>query len=143
MSVLNKSKISHPYLIAGSKDVSITRQIDRSMVSKSELSITGITEVVLSVMNEVIADAYKDINMQDLKSGWRKREAVLIRQMAMFFIRKFMPKTPLKSIGMFFGGRDHSTVIHAVQQISDQLYIKDKLVTECHDRILSSFSGHR
>ena len=53
-----------------------------------------------------------------VKSKTRKREIVQARQISMFFA-KDLTKSSLKTIGMFFGGRDHSTVIHACQTVND------------------------
>ena len=46
----------------------------------------------------------------------RKKEVVLARQIAMY-LSKELTKSSLKSIGLHFGGRDHSTVIHAYNNI--------------------------
>ncbi|MEX0884396.1 MAG: helix-turn-helix domain-containing protein, partial [Cyclobacteriaceae bacterium] len=48
----------------------------------------------------------------------RKKEIVIARQVAMYFSKEFTNHS-LKSIGYHFGGRDHSTVIHAVQSVND------------------------
>ena len=53
-----------------------------------------------------------------MKAKSRKRELVHPRQVAMY-LAKEKTDLSLKSIGYHFGGRDHSTVIHAVQTISD------------------------
>jgi chromosomal replication initiator protein len=45
---------------------------------------------------------------------------VQARQIAMYFA-KGLTKHSLKTIGPHFGGRDHSTVIHAVQAVEDQI----------------------
>ena len=46
----------------------------------------------------------------------RKREVVNARQIAMY-VAKQLTKHPLKTIGLHFGNRDHSTVIHAIQTV--------------------------
>jgi len=53
----------------------------------------------------------------------RKKEYVNPRQIAMYIIRKEL-ETSLPSIGDFFGGRDHTTVIHAIDKI--ERIIKEK-----------------
>jgi len=53
-----------------------------------------------------------------LEGRTRKREVVEARQIAMFFIKK-KTHMSLKGIGLLFGGRDHSTVIHANQTVTD------------------------
>ena len=64
---------------------------------------------------EVVADFY-NVTIEDLLKQSRKKEYVHPRQIAMFIIRKEL-ETSLPSIGEFFGGRDHTTVIHAVDKI--------------------------
>jgi chromosomal replication initiator protein len=58
-----------------------------------------------------------------LRARTRKKEVALARQIAMFLTKK-LTKHSLKTIGLHFGGRDHTTVIHAVETI-DTLYKKD------------------
>ena len=55
-----------------------------------------------------------------LRAKTRKQEVVQARQVAMF-LAKELTNHSLKSIGLHFGGRDHSTVIHAVQAVVDDL----------------------
>lgn len=61
---------------------------------------------------------YLDIDVTVLASKWRKREIVEIRQIGMS-ITSNNTKLTLKSIGNYYGGRDHSTVIFAKQTVSD------------------------
>jgi chromosomal replication initiator protein len=53
-----------------------------------------------------------------VKSPTRKREIVQARQISMY-LSKSLTKSSLKSIGAFYGGRDHSTVIYACQTVED------------------------
>ncbi|MBZ0295634.1 MAG: chromosomal replication initiator protein DnaA, partial [Anaerolineae bacterium] len=70
---------------------------------KVNISIDMITKSVCSLLN---------IDENKLRDKTRKKEIVLARQLAMF-LSKEMTKSSLKTIGLHFGGRDHSTVIHA------------------------------
>ncbi|MEM0964036.1 MAG: helix-turn-helix domain-containing protein, partial [Bacteroidota bacterium] len=45
---------------------------------------------------------------------------VQARQVAMYFSKEITNHS-LKTIGLHFGGRDHSTVIHAVRSVEDQV----------------------
>jgi chromosomal replication initiator protein len=71
---------------------------------------------------EIVADFY-NVTTEDLLKQSRKKEYVKPRQIAMYIIRKEL-ETSLPSIGDFFGGRDHTTVIHAIDKIEN--WIKDK-----------------
>jgi len=60
-----------------------------------------------------------------LRAKTRKQEIVNARQIAMY-IAKELTNSSLKTIGLHFGGRDHSTVIHAYQSVEDQMRIDTK-----------------
>ena len=73
---------------------------------------------------EVVADFY-NVRPEDLLKQSRKKEYVHPRQIGMYIIRKEL-ETSLPSIGDLFGGRDHTTVIHAIDKI--ERIIKEKTV---------------
>lgn len=75
------------------------------------------TEVGIDYIQKTVSEYY-GINLEDLKAKTRKKEIVVARQVAMYFSKEFTNHS-LKSIGYHFGGRDHSTVIHAVQTVND------------------------
>jgi chromosomal replication initiator protein len=60
-----------------------------------------------------------------LRAKTRKQEIVNARQIAMY-LAKELTNSSLKTIGLHFGGRDHSTVIHAYQSVEDQMRIDTK-----------------
>jgi chromosomal replication initiator protein len=61
-----------------------------------------------------------DIPVDLLRAKTRKQEIVVARQTAMF-LAKELTNSSLKTIGLHFGGRDHSTVIHACQAVEEFL----------------------
>jgi len=63
------------------------------------------------------------IPLAAIKSNSRKREIVQARQIAMYFCREYNCGSLLQ-IGLYFGGRDHSTVIHACQTVTDHSQIE-------------------
>jgi len=65
-----------------------------------------------------------------IRDKTRKKEIVLARQLAMF-LSKELTLSSLKTIGLHFGGRDHSTVIHACNTIEE-----NKLNDESFNRIV-------
>src|SRR3989338_3281077 len=77
---------------------------------------------------EVVADFY-NVSVEDLLKQSRKKEYVNPRQIAMFIIRREL-ETSLPSIGEFFGGRDHTTVIHAVDKIERHMKERNSLKQE-------------
>ncbi len=94
-------------------DLDLARQTLRNIVVDSD------KEVTIDTVQELVADFF-NVTVADLKSKSRKREAVHPRQIAMY-LAKEKTDLSLKSIGYHFGGRDHSTVIHAIQTLSDEL----------------------
>ncbi|MBJ02735.1 MAG: chromosomal replication initiator protein DnaA [Planctomycetes bacterium] len=67
---------------------------------------------VLSLVTE-----HFSVRLADLQSRRRTQSIVLPRQVAMYLARK-ITRLSLEEIGSYFGGRDHSTVLHAVNKIS-------------------------
>jgi chromosomal replication initiator protein len=80
-------------------------------------SIVGAKKRVTSAKKiaESVASFY-NISMDDLVKQSRKKEFVKPRQIAMYLIRKELDNS-FPSIGDFFGGRDHTTVMHAVEKV--------------------------
>ncbi len=68
-----------------------------------------------------------------LRAKTRKKEIAQARQVAMYLC-KILTDSSLKTIGLHFGGRDHSTVIHAVNTI-DEAFKKEPKVKEIVDNI--------
>lgn len=102
-----------------SKDISLdlARKIVREIASdrKVNLSIDDITKIVCEFLN---------VPENKVRDKTRKKEIVLARQLAMYFAKEYT-KSSLKTIGLHFGGRDHSTVIHACNSIEAEM--KDDL----------------
>ncbi|OIN56583.1 chromosomal replication initiator protein DnaA [Arsenicibacter rosenii] len=92
-------------------DLELAKQTLRNIVIDSD------KEVTIDAVQEIVADHF-GITVADLKSKSRKRELVYPRQIAMY-LAKEKTELALKSIGYHFGGRDHSTVIHAIQTVND------------------------
>lgn len=66
-----------------------------------------------------VADRF-NVEVADLKGKCRSKDIVVPRQVAMYLVRQ-MTDTSLPAIGKVFGGRDHSTVLHACKQVSEKL----------------------
>ena len=72
-------------------------------------------------VNDVIRDAcgYFGLTENELTGPSRKNDIVAARHLSMY-LAKSLTQAPLKMIGAAFGGRDHSTVIHACKRIEKQ-----------------------
>ncbi len=66
------------------------------------------------------------VRPEQLKAKGRAKEVVLPRQLAMYLIRERLSAS-LPEIGQFFGGRDHTTVLYAVQKVEKKLKEDPKL----------------
>jgi chromosomal replication initiator protein len=87
------------------------------------------------VMSETAA--FFGVSMDDLCGSSRSRSLVMARQIAMYLCRE-MTDLSLPKIGAHFGGRDHTTVIHANRKIEALMAEKRQVynqVTELHARI--------
>ncbi len=93
-------------------------------------SIVGTKKRITSVKKiaELVAEFY-NITMDDLIKQSRKKEFVKPRQIAMYLIRKELENS-FPSIGEFFGGRDHTTVMHAVEKVGGLINQKDSFKQE-------------
>lgn len=82
-------------------------------------------KITIEDIQKQVADFYK-IKVSDMHSNRRLRAIVRPRQAAMFLAKKLTQKS-LPEIGRSFGGRDHTTVIHAVRKIEDLLKQDEEL----------------
>ncbi len=76
-----------------------------------------------TVQIQTIIDAVTDffgVKVSDLQSKRRQRSIALPRQVCMFLARRHT-RYSLEEIGGFFGGRDHTTVMHAVKTVETRL----------------------
>ena len=87
--------------------------------------------VTISIIQDVVS-SYFNLRIEDLKSQRRTRNVVYPRQIAMYLSRKLTDMS-LPKIGEEFGGRDHTTVIHAYEKISENLKIDDSLQQTVND----------
>ncbi|WP_421692707.1 chromosomal replication initiator protein DnaA [Aestuariivirga sp.] len=76
-----------------------------------------------------IVGRHFNVGRTDLLSPRRARSVVVPRQIGMYLAKKMTARS-LPEIGRRFGGRDHSTVLHAVRKIEDQIKTDDKLARE-------------
>ena len=119
---------------------SLTRkEIDLELAKSTLKSIVNDQEKELSVDNILEAiTSHFDVDMELLTGKCRKKETVFPRQVAMYMLKE-LTNLPLKSIGYHFGGRDHSTVIHAVQSISEAMET-DKSVEKTVRKLFNRFN---
>ena len=105
-------------------DFQLVKEVIRERIGSSfspELSIEDVVKKVseISKVSEI-----------EIVGKSRKMEVAEARQVSMYLCRKIIG-TSLNNIGVYFGGRDHSTVIHAVKTINDKInnkkHIKEQI----------------
>ncbi|MEO0085062.1 MAG: chromosomal replication initiator protein DnaA [candidate division WOR-3 bacterium] len=81
-----------------------------------------------------------DIQESDIRGSIRTKQVVLARQVAMYLMRTVL-QLSLKQIGAFIGGKDHTTVIHAIEKL-ERLQVTDpnigSTIRTLKSRLLSS-----
>ena len=117
--VLAYSRFSH-------KDINIGLARD---ALKDLLSIQN-RQIGVENIQKTVADFYK-IKVADMYSKKRPASIARPRQIAMY-LAKDMTKKSLPEIGELFGGRDHTTVLHAVRKIGAERTINPELNQQLH-----------
>ena len=107
----------------------VGRPVDIDMAQECLADILRISErkVTIEEIIRKVADHY-NLRMSDMISARRSRTISRPRQLAMFLSKNLTSKS-LPEIGRRFGGRDHTTVIHAVKKI-EELKNKDLQIAE-------------
>jgi len=98
--------------------VDVAREALRDKLRNTESSTDG-KQPVLSVptIQQIVAKEW-GVTPEGLRSKTRTKTLTLPRQIAMFLTRDLLG-TQLMEIGNAFGGRDHSTVIHSIEKITN------------------------
>lgn len=110
----------------------LNRVIAYSSLTKNEISVELATEALKDILSanktriinsSLIQDAvarYFDMKPDEFKSKKRNRDIAFPRQIAMYLCRQLTDMS-LPKIGDEFGGRDHTTVIHAYDKIEEEI----------------------
>ena len=89
--------------------------LNRELVERVLVPVGRAVMPSADVILEVVGQHFR-LSVADLKSHRRARSVVFPRQLAMYLVRT-VSDVSFPSIGDLFGGRDHSTVMHAVRAI--------------------------
>ena len=95
------------------------RDIDIALVKEALKDLLSLQDRLVSIENiqKTVAEYYK-IKISDLLSKRRTRSLARPRQVAMY-LAKQLTSLSLPEIGEAFGGRDHTTVLHACKKITE------------------------
>lgn len=122
----------------------LIRIIAYSSLTNREVTVDLATEALKDIISKKqgkhvtidsiqdIVSSYFNLRVDDLKSQRRTRNVAYPRQIAMYLSRKLTDMS-LPKIGEEFGGRDHTTVIHAYEKISENLKTDDSLQHTIND----------
>lgn len=119
-------------LLATASLKSIEINLDLAKKTVREISTDRKIHVTIESITKIVC-AYLNVAENKLREKTRKKEIVLARQLAMY-LSKDLTKNSLKTIGLHFGGRDHSTVIHACNSIEESKS-KDKSLKDLIDNL--------
>ena len=99
-------------LIMGGTEINLETAVDalKDIINKGTSEKTNILKV-----QKGVAD-YFQISVDDLKSRKRSANIAFPRQIAMYLCRTFLNES-FERIGLEFGGKDHSTVMHSCDKI--------------------------
>ena len=112
-TIMNNADITFDLAVEALKDT-----FGKSLITKNKID---------HVM-QLICDKY-NLSIDDLKGKERKATIAMPRQIAMYICRTYI-KESLPKIGSEFGGKDHTTVMHAVNKIKKELKGNKKLEEE-------------
>jgi len=105
------SLLAHSSLTRKDIDIQLAKDILKNFVKQNSKELT------IEHIQKLVSDHF-EMPVDLLKSKTRKRHIVQARQISMYFAKN-LTRSSLANIGKHFGGRDHSTVIHACQTVLD------------------------
>jgi len=128
----------------------LIRLLAYSSITGDDISL----DLTSKVLRDIIKSSSKNINIESIQTEvsnfydipidliigkTRRKEVVTARQVAMY-LAKILTNSSLKTIGLHFGGRDHSTVIHSYQLV-EQRKKTDKQFNHQINNIISKIKG--
>lgn len=116
-------------LVASVKKVdTITVDIAAEAIRAKKQEPLTISVIPIDIIQAEVGKFY-GVSVKEIKSTKRNQNIVLARQVAIFLSRE-MTDNSLPKIGKEFGGRDHSTILHAYNKIKNMLKTDDSLRIE-------------
>ncbi len=113
--------MAHAQFIGREITVDSAEEVLQDLLKKNDRRVT------IDEIQKRVAEHY-NIRSADMHSARRAREIARPRQVAMYLCKMLTPRS-LPEIGKKFGGRDHTTVIHAIRRI-EELSVADKTLAE-------------
>lgn len=111
------STLAHASFSKKSIGINLAKEIVGNFSKRTTKTLT------IDQIQQMVSDEF-EVDPEQLTSKTRKRAVVQARQLSMY-LAKNCTSNSLKQIGKHFGGRDHSTVIHACQTVNDLMDTDD------------------
>ncbi|MCX5678916.1 MAG: chromosomal replication initiator protein DnaA [Candidatus Omnitrophica bacterium] len=109
--------VAYSKLIGKEVSVDLAKEVLKDMIIEGEKKIT------IDLIQKKVSE-YFDIKLSDMRAKKRSKAIAYPRQVAMYLARQLTDYS-LPEIGDQFGGRDHTTVIHACTKVEGDLKSKD------------------
>jgi len=103
----------------------ITLEIAKDILN---ISLDTKKKILIEEIQRIVGEHY-DISDDLLRAKTRKKEIAYARQVAMYMTKE-LTNSSLKTIGLHFGGRDHTTVIHAIKCVENLITADAKVRDE-------------
>ncbi|MFA4981973.1 MAG: chromosomal replication initiator protein DnaA [Candidatus Omnitrophota bacterium] len=109
--------VAYAKLVEKDVSVDLVKEVLKDMIAEGEKKVS--IEMIQKKVSE-----YFDIKLSDMRAKNRSKAIAYPRQIAMYLARQLTDYS-LPEIGEYFGGRDHTTVIHAYDKIENDLKSKE------------------
>jgi chromosomal replication initiator protein len=114
--------VAHVTLVGRDITISVAQEVLSDLLRSNERFIT------IELIQKRVCEFY-GVKLSDLNSPKRVKAVAMARQVGMYLCKEFTTKS-LADIGRSFGGRDHTTVVHALKKVkscleSDRLFSAD------------------
>jgi len=104
------------------------RQVDEEEAARllSDIIPAGTRKPINVERIQTLVADYYNVTLDDMKGKRRDKHIVFPRQVAMYLVREETPSS-LPAIGKAFGGRDHTTALHSIEKIANELKEDERL----------------
>lgn len=114
--------VAHATLVGRPISLETTQEVLKDLLRANDRRVS------IEDIQKQVAGHY-NIKVSDMHSARRSRSVARPRQVAMYLSKKFTPKS-LPEIGRKFGGKDHTTVMHAVKRVDEIMAIDHEFAQE-------------
>ena len=103
--------VAHSSLVGGQITLDVTQNLLRDLIRAND------RQVNVDDVQKKVAEHF-NVRVSDMHSAKRARTVARPRQIAMYLV-KSLTTMSLPEVGRKFGGRDHTTVMHAIKKVED------------------------